>query len=249
MNEFEKIAVLIDADNTQLNKMADVFTEVSAYGRIVVKKAYGNFKKPALSKWENSIKDLAIKAEQQFDYVSGKNTSDIRMVIDAMDMLHKELYDAFVLVSSDSDFTPLALRLKESGVFVFGVGNQKTPAAFCSACDTFIYLEYIGEDAKAEKKKAKKPVRKEEKEVRSEEDLMIEELHSLLHIAYEKYQDDDDFVNVSSAGNYIKRVRPEFNPYQYGYSKLSDFLKDYPERYEVKKEGKGVLLYKCLDRA
>lgn len=247
MNEFDKIAVLIDADNTQLNKMADVFTEVSAYGRIVVKKAYGNFKKQNLNKWETLIKDLAIKAEQQFDYVAGKNTTDIAMVIDAMDMLHKNMYDAFVLVSSDSDFTPLALRLKESGVFVFGVGEEKTPSAFPAACDRFIYLEYLGKDAKKEEKRKRKI---KEKEIVKEEDSAIEELHSLLRIAYEKYQDDDDYVTVSSAGNYIKRVRPEFNAYQYGYSKLSDFLKDYPEKYQVKKDGKGsnVLYYKCLDR-
>ena len=252
MKEFAKMAVLIDADNTQLQKLADILTEVSAYGRIIVKKAYGNFKKPALAKWENVIKELAIKAEQQFDYVSGKNTTDIAMVIDAMDLLHIGLYDAFVLVSSDSDFTPLAVRLKESGIFVIGVGEKKTPTAFCNACDQFIYLEYLGEEGKVEKKKKKTPPKKE-KEVKyeePEEDPQMEELHSLLHIAYEKYQDDDDFVKVSSAGNYIKRVRPEFNPYQYGYSKLSDILKDYPERYEVRKEGKGssVMSYKCLDR-
>ena len=137
------MAVLIDADNTQLQKLADILTEVSAYGRIIVKKAYGNFKKPALAKWENVIKELAIKAVQQFDYVSGKNTTDIAMVIDAMDLLHLGLYDAIVLVSSDSDFTKLASRLRESRMFVIGMGETKTPTAFKAACDTFKYLEVL----------------------------------------------------------------------------------------------------------
>ena len=143
MEDFQKMVVLIDADNTQLSRLEEVLHEISTYGRIIVKKAYGNFTKPNLHKWEDKIKSLAIKAEQQFDYVAGKNTTDIAMVIDAMDLLHTGMYDAAVLVSSDSDFTPLAVRLKESGMYVIGVGEKKTPEAFCNACDDFIYLEYL----------------------------------------------------------------------------------------------------------
>ena len=134
MEDFEKMVVLIDADNTQLSKLEEVLHEVSTYGRIIVKKAYGNFTKNNLRKWEGKIKSLAIKAEQQFDYVAGKNTTDIAMVIEAMDLLHTGMYDAVVLVSSDSDFTPLAVRLRESGMYVIGVGEKKTPEAFCNAC-------------------------------------------------------------------------------------------------------------------
>ena len=112
MENFQKIAVLIDADNTQLSKLEAVLHEVSAYGRIVVKKAYGNWRKDSLKNWEPELKRLAIRAEQQFDYVAGKNTTDIAMVIGAMDLLHNNMYDALVLVSSDSDFTPLAIRLR-----------------------------------------------------------------------------------------------------------------------------------------
>ena len=156
MEDFQKMIVLIDADNTQLNKLDEVMHEISTYGRIIVKKAYGNFTKPQLHKWESKIKTLAIKAEQQFDYVAGKNTTDIALVIDAMDMLHTGMYDAAVLVSSDSDFTPLAVRLKESGMYVIGVGEKKTPEAFCNACDDFIYLEYLT-STKAEKASEAKP--------------------------------------------------------------------------------------------
>ena len=128
--EFKHMAVLIDADNTQLSKIDEVLEELSTYGRITVKKAYGNWKKPTLKNWEDQIMKLAIKPEQQFDYVKDKNISDIALVIGAMDLLHTGMYDAFVIVSSDSDFTPLAIRLKESGVYVIGVGENKTPVPF-----------------------------------------------------------------------------------------------------------------------
>lgn len=261
-NEFKAIAVLIDADNTQLSKLEPILHELSAYGRIVAKKAYGNWKKQNLSKWEEEIKRLAIKAVQQFDYVSGKNTTDIAMVIDAMDLLHNGLYDAVALVSSDSDFTPLAVRLKESGIYVIGVGEKKTPEAFCNACDDFILIEYLKGEKEKEKQQQQQKKKKESEqksqsakpaEPAEEADADapdINEIHLLLKIAYEKYRDDDDFVNVSIAGTYIKRVKPEFNTYLYGFGKLSDLIKAFPYKYETKREkraGKAsVVSYRCL---
>ena len=141
MENFQKIAVLIDADNTQLTKLEAVLHEVSTYGRIVVKKAYGNWRKDSLKNWEPELKRLAIRAEQQFDYVAGKNTTDIAMVIGAMDLLHTNMYDALVLVSSDSDFTPLAIRLRESGLYIIGAGVTTTPESFKNACDDFILID------------------------------------------------------------------------------------------------------------
>lgn len=256
MEDFQKMVVLIDADNTQLSKLDEIMHEISTYGRIIVKKAYGNFTKVQLHKWENKIKTLAIKAEQQFDYVAGKNTTDIAMVIDAMDMLHTGMYDAAVLVSSDSDFTPLAVRLKESGMYVIGVGEKKTPEAFCNACDDFIYLEYLTstkeESAPAKKSAERKKTapgkeatqestaagQQKEAEASYAKEADINEVHALLRIAYERFvEDDDDYVNISSAGVYIKRVKPEFNPMAYGYRKLSELIKDYPALYEIKRDG------------
>ena len=149
MENFQKIAVLIDADNTQLTKLEAVLHEVSTYGRIVVKKAYGNWRKDSLKNWEPELKRLAIRAEQQFDYVTGKNTTDIAMVIGAMDLLHTNMYDALVLVSSDSDYTRLASRIRESGREVLGFGEKKTPKPFIKSCDKFIYVEILGQSAPA----------------------------------------------------------------------------------------------------
>lgn len=143
MADLQRIAVVIDADNTQLSKIDDVLREISTHGRIVVKRAYGNWRKEELKNWEPEIKRLAIKAVQQFDYVAGKNATDIALVIDTIDLLHKNLYDAFVIVSSDSDYTPLAIRLHESGVYVIGVGEKKTPLSFKNSCDEFLLLENI----------------------------------------------------------------------------------------------------------
>ena len=255
--DFEKMVVLIDADNTQLSKLEEVLHEVSTYGRIIVKKAYGNFTKTNLHKWEGKIKSLAIKAEQQFDYVAGKNTTDIAMVIDAMDLLHTGMYDAVVLVSSDSDFTPLAVRLRESGMYVIGVGEKKTPEAFCNACDDFIYLEYLtstkNDEAKNDKEKPQAAAGKK-KTITPATDANINEIHALLRIAYGKYvEDEDDYVNISSAGIYIKRVKPEFSPLAYGYSKLSELIKDYPQLYEIKRVSgdrrSSGYAYRCRSRS
>ena len=279
MEDFQKMVVLIDADNTQLSRLEEVLHEISTYGRIIVKKAYGNFTKPNLHKWEDKIKSLAIKAEQQFDYVAGKNTTDIAMVIDAMDLLHTGMYDAAVLVSSDSDFTPLAVRLKESGMYVIGVGEKKTPEAFCNACDDFIYLEYLtstkskeqvqnqtakaqetkksakdgGEEKTARKTKSKAASSSSASSSKDGKDSDIGEIHALLRIAYEKFvEDDDGYVNISSAGVYIKRVKPEFSPLAYGYNKLSDLIKDFPQLYEIKRDGDrktSGYSYRCMGRA
>lgn len=148
MEDLKSIALLIDADNTQLQKIENVIREVSTHGRIVVKRAYGNWKKDELKNWEEVLERLAIKAEQQFDYVSGKNATDMALVIDAMNLLHKGLYDAFVIVASDSDYTPLAINLHESGIYVMGVGEKKTPESFRNSCDEFVFLENIAGETK-----------------------------------------------------------------------------------------------------
>ena len=260
MENLQKIAMLIDADNTQLSKLEAVIQEVNTLGRIVVKRAYGNWKKEALKRWEDEIKRLAIKPEQQFDYVSGKNATDMAMVIDTIELLHHDIYDAFVLVASDSDYTPLAIHLREEGVYVVGVGEKKTPESFRKSCDEFIYLENLKSPAsvaapvkqaapiKASKNKRTKKQKAEEEAVASAEN--IEENHALLRTAWEKYSDDAGYAYVSDAGQYLKRAKPDFDTRTYGYSKLSTLISAFPQRYKMKQEvGKAagaILSYLCL---
>lgn len=307
MQELQKIAVVIDADNTQISKLEDVFHEISTRGRIVVKRAYGNWHKPTLKNWGEIVKRLAIKAEQQFDYVSGKNATDMALVIDTIELLYTNLYDAFVIVSSDSDYTPLAIKLREAGVYVMGVGEQKTPVAFRNACDEFLFLENCsssveGNDAhdvvnsfqsdaqdaasssqsdaqdavsSPQKEKAEVSIspnnEKEESTKQLKEDVQktgstpiassapaeensekkndLNEIHALLEKAYDTFQDEDGWVNVAKVGLFLRRAKPDFDSRTYGFQKLSLFLKNFPEKYDVKIVGEKpniIAVYRCV---
>ena len=245
----ENIAVLIDADNAQLSKLSLILEELSAYGRIVVKRAYGNWNDRALKNWEPQLKNLAIKPEQQFAYTTGKNATDLSLAIGAMDLLHTKMYDAFALVSSDSDYTPLAIRLREAGIYVFGVGEEKTPMSFRNACDNFILTQNLGDAEKpkpapaGETKTVTAPAKIEPK-------ADIAAIHNLLKIASERYSDAEGYVNIASAGGYLKRVMPDFDSKTYGFSKLTDLIKAFPAKYETKNyPGKGtvtIFAYRCL---
>ena len=297
MNEFQKIALLIDADNAQSSKIEAILKEVSAYGRIVIKRAYGNWSKPSLQSWEKEIKRFAISAIQQFDFASGKNASDMALTIDAMELLYTGKYDCFSIVSSDSDFTSLAIKLHEAGVYVIGYGKRDTVESFRNACDEFNYVEDLGRSlevipvpekpktgktrkktskvvqeaaagtaaeeraaentgkagGKAAEKAGDKAEDRAETKAQPEEStgygtLTIRELEELLHIAEEKYADDTGYVNVATAGTYIKRVRSDYSIKAFGYSKLSEYIRDNPKKYEVEeRDGKGtkLLMYKC----
>ena len=140
---FQSIAVLIDGDNAPVKSISTVISKISTFGRITTKRVYGNWKKSHLSPWEEVIKNLALKAQQQFDYVTGKNATDIAMVIDAMKLLNTGKYDAFAIISSDSDYTPLCIELRESGIFVIGVGRDNSSDAFKRSCDEFVSLNKL----------------------------------------------------------------------------------------------------------
>ncbi|MBQ6074791.1 MAG: NYN domain-containing protein [Lachnospiraceae bacterium] len=262
MKEFESVALLIDADNAQASKIESVLKDVSAYGRIVIKRAYGNWSKPHLSSWESKIKRFAISAIQQFDFATGKNASDMALTIDAMELLHTEKYDCFVLVSSDSDFTSLAIKLHESGVYVVGYGNKTTVESFRNACDEFNYVEELMEEEKSSEESEAEPETpapeteggksKRSRTRKSAKKDPFKELDSLLKIAEERYADDTGFANSSSAGTYIKRVKPDFNIKLLGYSKLPEYLKDNPEKYVTEERaGKGtvkLIMYKSVQK-
>ena len=240
------IAVLIDADNAQLTKLKAMLDEISKYGRIIVKKAFGDWKSSTLKNWEDEIKQLAIKPEQQFAYTKGKNATDIALVIDAMDLLYTKIYDAFVIVCSDADYTPLAIRLRETGAYIFGVGEEKTPAAFRNSCDSFILTKHLT-DSK-EKPIPDSGIDEAAEDMHSYKGhsaiIDISEIHKLLRTASKTYQDDDGWVNAATAGNYLKRARPDFDIKAYGFDKLFELFREYPDLYDTKKQkiGKGTVL-------
>ena len=230
-----EIAVLIDADNTQLSKLEFVLREISTRGRIVVKRAYGNWAKPTLGNWDKVLNELAIKAEQQFDYVSGKNATDIALTIDAMDLLARRLYDTFVLVSSDSDFTPLAVKLRESGVEVIGVGTRQTSPSFRNACDVFLFLENLGDNLSPA-------------EAAAADENEMQVVHELLVRACENFSDESGWTNMATAGNYLRRAKPDFDCRNFGFDKLSNLIEAFPQNYEVHRasrpNGPDILYYR-----
>lgn len=231
-----KIAVLIDADNAQLSKARAILEEISARGRIVIKRAYGDWSSDNLKNWKQTLNELAIQPVQQFAYTSRKNSTDALMIIDAMDLLYSGKYEAFVLVSSDSDFTRLAARLRESEKFVIGVGEGKTPPSFRNACDDFIFTENLDTAAQQD------PFC----EIRIDK-TSAAGLVPVLMKAWEQYRDDEGWANVAAAGSFVKRAAPDFDPRTYGASKLPDIISCLPE-FELKKyKGKGsghILAYR-----
>lgn len=246
MDGLEKMVILIDADNTQLAKLEAVIQEISARGRIVVKRAYGNWQKENLKNWESELKRLAIRPEQQFDYVKGKNATDIALVIDAVNLLHREIYDGFAIVASDSDYTPLVINLHESGVYVMGVGEQKTPESFRNSCDEFIFLENLDSQDEVEED-AEESFTKRAHSKKALTD--IEEIHKLIRMAYNKYQGDDGYAHIGSAGSFLKRAKPDFDSRTFGYVKLTQLMQAFPDKYEVQQrqyEKSSNVVYRCL---
>ena len=229
----KKIVVLIDADNAQESKIGLILSELSSHGHIIVKRAYGDWSSPYLKNWRETLNVLAVQPIQQFAYTTGKNSTDTAMIIDAMDLLYTENFDAFALVSSDSDFTKLASRLKESEIYVFGFGQHKTPISFRNACDDFIFTENLKTDEEVETEKAQ--MAKENQKDRTREAVQI------LHQAWQKQSDDEGWIGVSVAGQMVKRMHPDFDPRTYGASKMSELVDSLGEYLEIRKTpGKGT---------
>lgn len=222
INTEKKIAVLIDAENAQYSILGAVLSELSKHGHIIVKKAYGDWSSTHLSNWKTPLNELAINPVQQFSYTQGKNSSDAAMIIDAMDLLYSEKVDAFALVSSDSDFTKLASRLKESQIYVFGVGEKKTPIAFRNACDDFILTEVLW---RLEEEKVNGTTEAVELKPQTKQELcMNSKLVRLIRDAVSEYADDNGWAELGVCGGLIKRQQPDFDPRSYGYEKLSTLI-------------------------
>ncbi len=219
----KKIAVLIDAENAQYSILEAVLSELKKHGHIIVKKAYGDWSSTHLRNWKQPLNELAINPVQQFSYTQGKNSSDAAMIIDAMDLLYSDKVDAFALISSDSDFTKLASRLKESQIYVFGVGEEKTPIAFRNACDDFILTEVLRSSEEEEKVNGAPETPElipQSKQVLCGNSKLIR----LVRDAVREYADEDGWAELGLCGGLIKRQQPDFDPRSYGYEKLSALI-------------------------
>ena len=254
-----RLAVLIDGDNAPRDCLKGIMEEIAIYGTPMIKRIYGDWASHGLSSWKTTLLENAVTPKQQFAYTTGKNATDSAMIIDAMDILYTGKTDGYVLVSSDSDFTPLAIRLRESGMYVIGIGEEKTPKAFVQACDKFIRVEVIrdkykkpaksaGKSAaksasarkstakaadKPEKAPAAKTTAKKAAAAPAEAKPPVpEDIINLIADSVADLADDDGWIDMSNLGNLIIKKQPDFDPRTYGFGKLSNMLKNL-DRFEL----------------
>jgi uncharacterized LabA/DUF88 family protein len=222
------LAILIDADNANPAIVKGLIDEVAKFGRATVRRIYGDWTTPNLGKWKESLLEHSIQPIQQFAYTKGKNATDSTMIIDAMDLLYAGNLDGFCIVSSDSDFTRLASRLKESGKRVYGFGEKKTPRPFVAACDRFIYTEVFT------RVEGQAPQRKASSELDRDRAFL-----ELVGGAVDDASDETGWAHLGAVGSILTKKEPDFDSRNYGYSKLSDLL-DASKHFEVKRQDKVI---------
>lgn len=235
-NANQKLAVLIDADNAQASVVQELLAEVSRYGTATIKRAYGDWTTSNLKSWKEVLHTMAIQPIQQFSYTSGKNATDSALIIDAMDILHEGKVEGFCLVSSDSDFTRLATRIREAGLVVYGFGERKTPEPFVAACDKFVYTEILRaptdtEDAKPQAASASKVATESSAAAVPE----LPKLKPMIVNALDVVARDDGWATLSALGSQLNRNHPSFDSRNYGVTKLGDLIRKqtYLETKEV----------------
>jgi hypothetical protein len=234
------LAVLIDGDNIPSKYIAEMMEEIAKYGVPSVKRIYGDWTKPHLSKWKKILLDHAIQPMQQYGYTQGKNATDSAMIIDAMDILYAGKTDGFCLVSSDSDFTRLATRLRESGQKVIGIGEQKTPEPFIAACDKFIYLEILHEEEETTSKKTKTS-KQQTKAVQK----ITPKIIKLIKTSIYDCADDDGWAFLGDVGSLINKKQPNFDPRNFGFYKLTPLI-DSLDIFEIEQREAGNSRFKHI---
>ena len=225
-SEQQKFAVLIDGDNAQASLLSKILAEVSKVGLITIKRIYGDWTTTNMNSWKDSLHKYAIQPVQQFKYTIGKNATDSAMIIDAMDLLHSNDVEGFCIVSSDSDYTRLATRIREEGLFVIGVGEKKTPESFTNACNQFIYCENLTV--------TEEPKKKSRKETKTEEKPDVHDPLPLLLQGFQMAAKEEEWVYLASMGNFLRQLDPAFDPRTFGHQKLQSLIKDYPETFVLK---------------
>jgi hypothetical protein len=225
-----RLAVLIDADNAQATVIEALLAEVARFGDATVRRIYGDFTAPTSASWKKVLQRNAIKPVQQFAYSTGKNSTDSTLIIDAMDLLYTGNFDGFALVTSDSDFTGLAMRLREEGLMVFGFGEKKTPEAFRNACHRFVFVEVLRNSAGATEPEPSEPAATGLPPAQAPEAADPGPRPKLpkkfVLSALEQSVDDEGWAHLGTFGNYLNKLQPDFDPRLYGYKKLSDLVRD-----------------------
>lgn len=258
LTEHKKIVVLIDADNAQCSKIKFILNEISTHGHIITKRAYGDWSSNGLKNWKTTLNELAIQPIQQFAYTIGKNSTDASLIIDAMDLLYTGKYDAFAIISSDSDFTKLASRLREAEKYVFGVGEKKTPTAFRNSCDNFILTENLGDIT------ITPPTQNVVTTSNSTPEDIPQEIIDILFSGWQQLKDDElvsglvefenddnDWANVAGVGNLLKRIKPDYDPRTYGVTKIPELIEKIGLFELTKFKGKGrvnIIAYRPKQR-
>ncbi len=253
-DDLRRLAVLIDADNAQPSVIEGLLAEVAKFGVASVKRIYGDFTSTRLSQWKQVLLKHSIQPVQQFAYTSGKNATDSSLIIDAMDLMYTRNFDGVCLVSSDSDFTRLAQRLREEGLTVYGFGERKTPDAFVQACDKFIYTEVLRPEAEAPAAPASAPkpaAKRGRKKASATTPSAAPAQHAqaqdpsakpsgplplpvaFIRQAIEEASDEEGWAHLGAVGTYLNKVRPDFDPRLYGQKKLSDLLRQHPRHFRV----------------
>jgi uncharacterized LabA/DUF88 family protein len=247
MSKEKRFAVLIDADNISDKYVKLIFDEVSNDGVVTYKRIYGDWTKPNLASWKNILLDFSITPIQQYGYTTGKNSTDSAMIIDAMDILYTNNVEGFCLVTSDSDFTRLASRLRESGMFLIGMGEKKTPKPFISACNQFKYLDLLAESLAEEGIALEVPEANNNNSGKSSETVFPDKAGIVSEVKriIEEISDDDGWAFLGDIGNVINKRYPDFDTRNYGFKKLTPFLSQTKE-FEIESrnsKGSNVKLY------
>ncbi len=256
-NPERRIAMLIDGDNAQHSLLKQMFEEASRYGEVTIRRAYGDWTEPNLANWRPVMLAHAIQPIQQWRYTTGKNATDSALIIDAMDILYSGTVQGFCVISSDSDYTRLCTRIRESGLFVMGIGREKTPEAFINACNVFVYVENLiqsDEIKEPDEVKTATTVKKTDevktpavvkapaktsatakKPAKAKSDASQKDLLNLLRRAFDiAVQDDDGWVHLGPLGSALQRIEPSFDSRTYGFKSLSLLIKSMPKQVEVK---------------
>lgn len=223
MEKTKRIALLVDGDNAQSKMLEEILEEASKYGKITIRRVYGDWTTQHMNHWKGVLNEMAFNPIQKFSYTTGKNSTDSALIIDAMDILHAGLVDGFCIVSSDSDYTGLAKRIREDGVFVMGIGEEKTPEAFVKSCEIFTYVENLESKTETTEKKTKTKTRKKEANVNKK----------LVNRAFDMSLNEGNEAYISTVGSNLRKLDPSFDVRTYGCKTLTQFFAKLPN-FDVK---------------